>query len=42
MLGKLFSRIFIRKLRKSSPKEVAALLGTINLDEKLVGRIIDK
>jgi len=42
MLKKLFSRIFIMKLRKSSPKEVVALLGTINLDQKLIDRIIDK
>ena len=42
MIQKLFSRMFIRKLRKSSSKEVTALLGAINLDEKLVGRIIDK
>jgi len=42
MLKKFFSRMFIKKLRKSSPKEVLALLGTINLDEKLIGKIIDK
>ena len=42
MLGKLFSRMFIRKLRKSSPKEVAALLGTVNLDQRLIGKIIEK
>ena len=41
MLDK-FSRMFIRKLRKSSQKEVVALLGTVNLNEKFVGRIIDK
>jgi len=34
--------MFISKLRKSSPREVVALLGTINLDEKLTNKIVER
>jgi len=42
MFERLLSRAFIRKLRKSSPKEVAALLGAINLDQSLVEKVVKK